>query len=59
MQVKSWQSIISLLRILFSYLNPNIAISINLVGIKFQAYESRPNGGMGIYWNLHISVEEI
>ena len=24
-----------------------------------QAYESRPNGGMGIYWNLHKSVEEI
>ena len=22
-------------------------------------YESSPNGGMGIYWNLHISVEEI
>ena len=35
------------------------AISINVVGLKLQAYESRPNGGMGIYWNLHISIEEI
>ena len=35
------------------------AISINVVGLKLQAYESRPNGGMGIYWNFHISVQEI
>ena len=35
------------------------AISVNVVGLKLQAFESRPNGGMGIYWNLHISVEEI
>ena len=35
------------------------AISINVVGLKLQGYKSRPNGAMGIYWNLHISVEEI
>ena len=35
------------------------AISINVVGLKLQAYESRANGGLGIYLNLHISVEEI
>ena len=35
------------------------AISINVVGLKLQAYESRPNGGMGIYLHLHISLEEI
>ena len=34
-------------------------ISINVVGLKLQAYESRPNGAMGIYCNLHVSVEEI
>ena len=27
--------------------------------LKLQAYESRPNGAMGIYWNLQISVEKI
>ena len=40
------------------YVN-DTAISINIVGLKLKAFESRPNGGMGIYWNLHISVEEI
>ena len=35
------------------------AISINVVELKLQAYELSPNGGMGIYWNFHISVEEI
>ena len=35
------------------------AISISVVGVKLLAYKSRLNGGMGIYWNLHISVEEI
>ena len=35
------------------------AISINVVGLKLQACESRPNGGNVIYWNLNISVEEI
>ena len=35
------------------------AISVNVVGLKLQAYESRPNDAMGIYWNLNISVEEI
>ena len=35
------------------------AISINVVRLKLQTFESRPNGGMGIYWNLQISVEEI
>ena len=33
------------------------AISINVVGLKLQAFESRPNGGMGIHWNLHISTQ--
>ena len=32
------------------------AISINVVELKLQAYESRLNGAMGIYWNLHISA---
>ena len=32
---------------------------MNVVGLKLQAYELRPNGGMGIYWNLHVSVKEI
>ena len=31
----------------------------SIVGLKLKAYESRVNGGMGIYWNLHISIEEI
>ena len=35
------------------------AISINVVGLNLQTYESRPNGAMGIYCNLHISIEEI
>ena len=35
------------------------AISNNVVGLKLQDYESRPNAAMGIYWNLQISVEEI
>ena len=35
------------------------ANSINVVGLKLQAFESRPNGGMGIYWNLQIGFEEI
>ena len=30
------------------------AYSINVVGLKLQAFESRLNGGMGIYWNLHV-----
>ena len=34
-------------------------ISINVVGLGLQAYQSRPNGATGIYWNLHISIEEI
>ena len=35
------------------------AISINVVGLNLQTYKSRPNGAMGIYCNLHITVEEI
>ena len=35
------------------------AISINVVGLKLQTFESRPNGCIGIYWNLHVSVEDI
>ena len=34
------------------------AISINNVGSKLQAYVTRPNGGLGIHWNLHICVDE-
>ena len=34
------------------------AISINVVGSKLQAYATRPNGGLGIHWNLHICVDE-
>ena len=37
----------------------NTAISINVVGLNLQTYESRPNGAMGIYSNLHITIEEI
>ena len=44
--------ILSFWSISYSYFN-------NVVGLKLQAYNSRPNGGMGIYWNLHISIEEI
>ena len=32
---------------------------LTLSDLKLQAYESRPNGAMGIYCNLHVSVEEI
>ena len=35
------------------------AISINVVGLNLQTYKSRPNGAMGIYFNLHITIEEI
>ena len=34
------------------------AISINVVGLKRQAYATRPNGGLGIHWNLHIVYSE-
>ena len=34
-------------------------VSSFAITLKLQAFDSRPNGGMGIYWNLHISVEEI
>ena len=34
------------------------AISINVVGSKLQAYATRPNGGLGIHWNLHICVDK-
>ena len=34
------------------------AISINDVGSKLQAYATRPNGGLGIHWNLHTCVDE-
>ena len=34
------------------------AISINVVGLKLQAYATRPNGDLGIHWNLHICVDE-
>ena len=37
----------------------NTAISINVVGLNLQTYKSRPNGAMGIYCNLHITIEEI
>ena len=36
----------------------NTAISINVVGLKRQAYATRPNGGLGIHWNLHIVYSE-
>ena len=35
------------------------AISINVVGLNLQTCKSRPNGAMGIYCNLHITIEEI
>ena len=35
------------------------AVSINVVGLNLQTYESRPNGAMGIYCNLHITIEKI
>ena len=34
------------------------AISIYVVGSKLQAYGTRPNGGLGIHWNLHIGEDE-
>ena len=34
------------------------AISINVVGLKLQDYATRPNGGLGIHWNLHVCVGE-
>ena len=34
------------------------AISIYLVGSKLQAHATRPNGGPGIHWNLHIGEDE-
>ena len=34
------------------------AISIYVVGTKLQAYATRPNGSLGIHWNLHISEDE-
>ena len=34
------------------------AISINVVGSKLQAYTTRPNGGLGIHWNLRICADE-
>ena len=36
-----------------------VVISITPVRLKFQANMTRPNGGMGAYWNFHIIVEEI
>ena len=35
------------------------AVSINVVGLKHQAYQSRPNGGMGIYLHLHFCTSSI
>ena len=35
------------------------AISINVVGLNLQTYKSRSNGAMGIYCNLHNTIEEI
>ena len=34
------------------------AISMNVAGSKLQAYTTRPNGGLGIHWNLHIFADE-
>ena len=28
------------------------------VGSKLQPYATRPTGGLGIHWNLHISADE-
>ena len=42
-----------------SFLYVHTAISINVVGLNLQTYKSRPNGAMGIYCNLHITIEEI
>ena len=38
--------------------DPHTAISINVVGLNLQAYATRPNGGLGIHWNLHLCVDE-
>ena len=47
----------------FNYWRKNVtqitAISINVVGLNLQTYESRPKGAMGIFCNLHITIEEI
>ena len=32
--------------------------SIYVVGSKLQAFTTRPNGGLGIHWNLHIGEDE-
>ena len=32
--------------------------SINVVGSNLQAYATRPNGGLGIHWNLHVGEDE-
>ena len=34
------------------------AISINVVASKRQAYATKPNGDLGLHWNLHVCVEE-
>ena len=31
---------------------------IYFVGSKPQAYATRPNGGLGIHWDLHIGEDE-
>ena len=36
----------------------NTAISIDVVGSKLQSYKTKPNGGLGIHWNLHIGEDE-
>ena len=41
-----------------SYEATYTAISINVVGLKRQAYATRPNGGLGIHLNLHIVYSE-
>ena len=46
------------MRAVYTLLTANTAISIYVVGSKLQAYTTRPNGGLGIHWNLHISVDE-
>ena len=32
---------------------------MKVVGSKLQSYATRPNGGLGIHWNLHIRAVEI
>ena len=34
------------------------AILINVVGSQLHAYATRPKGGLGIHWNLHLCVDE-